>query len=113
MTKAKKSARKAARNPINWTKLFTLVRKGLSNAEIAKAMGVKLDPKSPDSLKPVRAMVSRAKTVGVRIDGKMCRLHVPKDRNRSDAEPKARKVAKPAKQKPARKAEPTTVAATA
>ena len=99
MTKTKKATRKH----IDWQKFFTLVQNGTSHEDIAKKMGIKLDPKSPDPLKPIRALKSRAKTMGARINGEIRKLRVPKHKET----PKPKAESKKVKAKP----EPTPAAA--
>jgi hypothetical protein len=106
MTKSKKSANKArtrkqTRRSIDWKKFFKLCQNGLTNAELAEAMGYKLDKSSEDALKPIRAMRSRAQTVGIRIDGKLTKLRAPKSGTKKPA-----KVAKPKKERKPKVAKP-------
>lgn len=76
--KAAKTTKASTRRTLDWKKFFTLCERGLTNAEVAEQMGFKLDKDSDDALKPIRAMRSRAQTIGVRIDGKLTKLHAPK-----------------------------------
>lgn len=107
MTKKAKTTKKTAtkattRNRIDWAKFFKLCQDGLTNQEVADRMGYTLDKNSDDPLKPIRAMRSRAQTVGVRIEGKLQKLHAPRS---GSVEKKAKaKAAKPAKKPKAAKA---------
>lgn len=84
---AKKQSTKKRSN-IDWKTFFSLVQHGHNNAHIANKLGIHIDKKSADPYKPIRAMKSRAKTVGVTINGETVKL----------------KMSKAAKQKPKPKA---------
>ena len=76
MKKAKKStSKKQKRQKTDWNLFFRLCRENKSNEQIAKALGWKTDPKSADPYKRVRAAKSLARTKGIKIDGKLVRLH--------------------------------------
>lgn len=102
---ATKKAKTTKRNKIDWKLFFKLIQAGTSNEKIAERMGVRIDTKSADPYKPIRAMKSRAKTVGINIDGQLTKLRVGKVKN---AAPKP-KAAKPKAAAP----KPETLAATA
>src|SRR5437868_14360984 len=70
-TKTKSAkAKEATRKHTDWAKFFSLCKAGKSNAEIAKALGWRIHPKSADPMKRVRAAKSLARTQGIVVDGK-------------------------------------------
>ena len=103
MSKAKKSAKKHSRQRSDWPLFFKHCNQGKDNEQIAKALGWKIDPKSADPFKRVRAAKSLARTKGFKVDGKLVRLY---DRKLKGVEKPKAVVKKRAVRKP--KAKPIT-----
>lgn len=91
-TKTSTTKKHQKRQKTDWSLFFKLCKEGKSNEEIAAKLGWKLDPKSTDPTKRVRAAKSLARTKGIRVDGKLVRLHDSK--LKGVAKPKVAKVAK-------------------
>jgi hypothetical protein len=117
MKKSKKSAtqKKEKRQKTNWPLFFRLCNQGKDNEDIAKALGWHVDPKSADPYKRVRAAKSLARTKGIKVAGKLVRLHDRKlkgaEKPKTDAKKKATSKPRPKPQpKPKQKPEtsPTT-----
>ena len=77
MKKSKKSAttKKTKRQRTDWALFFRLCKEGKDNEHIAKALGWHIDPKSADPYKRVRAAKSLARAKGIKVAGKLVRLH--------------------------------------
>lgn len=95
MSKSKKSEKKHKRQKTNWALFFRLCKEGRSNEQIAKAVGWPIDPKSADPYKRVRASKSIARTAGIKVDGKLVRLHDRKPKGLQKPKSSATKKTKP------------------
>ena len=86
------TAKQQSRQRTDWSLFFRLCKQGKTNAEIAKKLGWKVDSKSEDPFKRVRAAKSLARTRGIKVDGKLTFL---KDAKLKGAEkPKTTKTKK-------------------
>jgi hypothetical protein len=69
-TKAVKKSRKA----VNWKQLISLIESGMSAVAVAAKMGRTTPGKDPGH--SIRALASRARTLGYKVDGKTVKLKV-------------------------------------